>query len=367
MVVEARVLLAVPADEPDVEVDVAVELRVDALVGVVLDQLAPEVSLAAELDGQLGEEGLPEVLVAGQPLGDPGRDVAHTADRTPSSKRRGFSLKDHGRHGIAEAPDRGERGRRIDHRDVAPVDELGDPVGGEAEVERAPPVRRRVEEDVRVHRGPVVHAARAHPFELDRRTAGEDREDYGQVGEPRGVAREPRGIGGLHLRAVVDDRAPPGRRVARKLARRARVHEQELARRAELPEQRVDSADELPCCDARAGEPGPTDPGGERLDPAGRRSDELERAGVIRVCELPLGIRQVPGRHRDQGDVDPVTIEQRQAGIEIVVAEVDLRVELAGKPKHAPVEARWLASPGERSRERLRPEMLMDVERRHGG
>ena len=88
---------------------------------------------------------------------------------------------------------------------------------------------------------------------------------------------------------------------------------------------------------------------------------------MVRVCELSLGIRQVPGRHRDQGDVDPVAIEQRQARIEIVVAEVDLRVQLAGKTKHTSVEAGWLASSSERSRERLRPEMLMDVERRHGG
>ena len=105
------------------------------------------------------------------------------------------------------------------------------------------------------------------------------------------------------------------------------MHEQELVRLAELPEQRVDSADELPCCDAGAGEPGSTDSGGERLDPAGCRSDELEDAGVVRVCELSFeGPLSTSGGTGNQGDVDPVAIEQRQAGIEIVVAEVaDLR------------------------------------------
>ena len=145
------------------------------------------------------------------------------------------------------------------------------------------------------------------------------------------------------------------------------MHEQELARLAELPEQRVDAGDEIRCCDAGAGEPVSADPGGERLDPAGRRADELEDAGVVRVGSSPSRSVSVSGRHRDQGHVDPVAVEQGQAGVEIVVTEVDLRVQLARKPKHTPVEAGRLASPGKRSHERLWPEMLMDVERRHGG
>ena len=77
VVVEARVLLVVPADEPDVEVHVAVELCVDSLVGIVPDEVPPELRLAAELDRELGEARLRKILVCGNPFGDPGCDVVH--------------------------------------------------------------------------------------------------------------------------------------------------------------------------------------------------------------------------------------------------------------------------------------------------
>jgi hypothetical protein len=55
VIVKARVLLVRPADQPDVDVRVAVELEVEALVWVVADQRPQDVFLASELERELTE------------------------------------------------------------------------------------------------------------------------------------------------------------------------------------------------------------------------------------------------------------------------------------------------------------------------
>ena len=67
MVVVARLLVVHPADQPDVDVRVAVELRVVALAGVVGDEVAPDVGRPSDQGREVGELGPLEVA--------PGRDV----------------------------------------------------------------------------------------------------------------------------------------------------------------------------------------------------------------------------------------------------------------------------------------------------
>ena len=78
MVVEARVLVLEPGDEPDVEMDVAVELDVHALLGIEADELVPERALLADRHGELDELVRLEVAIGRDLLRDPGgRAVGH--------------------------------------------------------------------------------------------------------------------------------------------------------------------------------------------------------------------------------------------------------------------------------------------------
>ena len=73
-----------------------------------------------------------------------------------------------------------------------------------------------------------VDAARGEPLELDRRAAGEDREDDGDVGPALLSHRRARRNRPLHLARVVDDGGPPRGRGGRWRGR-DRVHEEEPA------------------------------------------------------------------------------------------------------------------------------------------
>jgi hypothetical protein len=71
VVVVARVLAVDPADEPDVEVRVAVELLVEARLAVVADVGLPEMLRCSELGGQVGHLRTREVGVGRDPLTKP--------------------------------------------------------------------------------------------------------------------------------------------------------------------------------------------------------------------------------------------------------------------------------------------------------
>ena len=91
VVVVAGVLSMGPADQPDVDARVAVQLVVDALVRVVALEWAPEPLFLPEGDGELAEFGAVEVVVGGEPFTDPGRDVRHRRKEAGLSMVRIFS------------------------------------------------------------------------------------------------------------------------------------------------------------------------------------------------------------------------------------------------------------------------------------
>src|SRR6478735_9879822 len=77
---------------------------------------------------------------------------------------------------LTERIDGANRRRRVDDGGVGAEDELVDAEGLDAQLERPPAVRRGVEVHVAVERRADVGAARGETLELDRPTAGQDRE-----------------------------------------------------------------------------------------------------------------------------------------------------------------------------------------------
>src|SRR5207249_10267993 len=70
-------LLRQPADEPDVDIGVAVELVVEALGGVVALERLPQHLRLADLDRKPRELRPIQVPVGGKTLANPGCDVRH--------------------------------------------------------------------------------------------------------------------------------------------------------------------------------------------------------------------------------------------------------------------------------------------------
>ncbi len=69
---------------------------------------------------------------------------------------------------------------------------------------------------------------------------------------------------------------------------------------------------------------------------------------------------------RDHGHVDAVAIEKREAPLGQVVVEIDIAARLGSQLQLAAAEARRLGTPLERPDERFRPEVLVEVDGRHG-
>ena len=232
-----------------------------------------------------------------------GRAAAPGEPREPSGLTRtteagGIRVPDHVSHTVAEAEHRAQGRRRVGDRDVAAVDELGDAEGLDAELERAPPVRRGVEVDVVVEGRADVHPARREPLELERRAAGEDREDDGKRRPALLPVREPVHVRGLHLRRVDGDRRPPRRPALDRAARR--VDEEKGAAAAELVEERRERIEvgERRRADRRADEAVEAPAGGEGREPPARRRDELPRAVLPDLDERMRARPAAGGRAR---------------------------------------------------------------------
>ena len=75
MVVVAGVLALRPADQPDIDVGVAVQLCVLALGRVESHVIAPDALLRGDRGGESSEYGTIEIRVGDQPTGEPGSDV----------------------------------------------------------------------------------------------------------------------------------------------------------------------------------------------------------------------------------------------------------------------------------------------------
>ena len=81
MVVVPRVLPVPPADQPDVDVGIAVKLLVLPLLGVVTDELLPVARLATDLADKTQERRPVEIAPRREALDKPGREVGHTRSR----------------------------------------------------------------------------------------------------------------------------------------------------------------------------------------------------------------------------------------------------------------------------------------------
>ena len=92
MVVVARALAVHPADEPDVEVGVPVQLLIEARVDVVAHVRSPEMLGRDELGGEVGHPGPIEVRVGANALAQPDRKLRHVSESAHVSSRSGVSV-----------------------------------------------------------------------------------------------------------------------------------------------------------------------------------------------------------------------------------------------------------------------------------
>ena len=162
VVVVAGALSLDPADEPDVEIRVAVELLVEAGVGVVADEVEPEVLVAASSAARCGHRRTIEIRVGRER----GREARQRA-RSSQQRRRCVRLENVS-HSIAETADGIQCRPRVDDWRVAPIGELVHAEGLDEELDRSSPVRGDVEERVRIERRADVDAAVGEPLELER-------------------------------------------------------------------------------------------------------------------------------------------------------------------------------------------------------
>ena len=180
MVVVARALSVDPADEPHVEVRVAVELLVETRVLVVADERPPEVLCGDELARELRHRRPVEVGVRRNPLAQPRPEFADASDSAQLSRAGWCVGLENVPHSIAETADGIQCRSRVHDGRVAPVHELADAERLDAELDRPSSVRGDVEERVRVERRADVDAAAREALELERPASGEHREDEAQ-------------------------------------------------------------------------------------------------------------------------------------------------------------------------------------------
>ena len=100
MVVKAGLLGRHPAQEPRVDVVVAVQAHVHTLALVVADEALPEVGAAGELLGEGAQLGRIEVAIGAAALREPGRElgVAHRSWDTS------LEVEDPGRVALGDGP-----------------------------------------------------------------------------------------------------------------------------------------------------------------------------------------------------------------------------------------------------------------------
>ena len=129
--------------------------------------------------------------------------------------------------------------------------------------------------------------------------------------------------------------------------------------------------EQLRAGDADAGEAVCGFPGGERNDAAAGRVGQLQDPGLPCLDQLErfVGSQPVdPERwlQRDDRAVELEPVHEREARVELVRLHVELPGGRSGELQLAPAQARGLRSRRERGEERRRPEVLVDVDRRHG-
>ncbi len=141
------------------------------------------------------------------------------------------------------------------------------------------------------------------------------------------------------------------------------MHEQNEPPTLELVEQRGERLQVVQGATGHAGAGAAVEQGAgpERHEPAARAGGERRHALVVGVAQL--GRQAERRRAGDEGDVDAVAIEQLDPPRRVVVSQVDLELAL-GELEPAPAQPRPLGSRLERPDQRLRPEVLVDVDTR---
>src|SRR5207247_5623186 len=87
VIVVTRVLRVEPADQPDVDVGVAIQLSEVALLRVVADEVVPERTLVPQASRELGHVRALEVLPRRESFLEPRADVGHPKRRVGLSRQ----------------------------------------------------------------------------------------------------------------------------------------------------------------------------------------------------------------------------------------------------------------------------------------
>jgi hypothetical protein len=144
------------------------------------------------------------------------------------------------------------------------------------------------------------------------------------------------------------------------------VDEEELPRVLELAEQRLDPFDQSGCGGAGAGEPVSALTVRKGAKASAGLPGHVQDSRVVRIHELVVAVDLHRRRERDERGVDAVPVEELEAPVEVVIAEVDTGGALDGKLEDALLESGRGGPARERREERFRPEVLVDVDCEQG-
>ena len=334
MVVVARALAVDPADEPDVEVGVAVELLVEACVGVVPHERPPEMLGRDELGGELGHRAADRDPCPPERVREARRASSATSASSAHVSRRVRCVGlENVRHSIAETAD-GIQCRRGSTTGVSlPYDELSDAEGLEAQLDRPAAVRRDVEERVRVECRPHVDAAAREPLELERPAAPEHREEHAESRPALAPEGEPGQIRLLHARRIADDPLPPSGRAAPEA-----LPASGCTKTAAPAPSRASRTGPTRSKSRNADEPTETPASPRGRTTARRRGGAAARPTRLRTPSTQASSSRRPPRtavaeaearlERQHRDVDPVPVERARAPRELVLGELDREATL---------------------------------------
>ena len=122
--------------------------------------------------------------------------------------------------------------------------------------------------------------------------------------------------------------------------------------------------EQLRARDAQAGESVPRLTGCERDDATACRCGQLEDAVFPRLHQLAVDAER--GLQGDDGAVELEPVHLGKPVVELVRFDVEPPRGRSDELERPPAQAWWLRARCKRGEERRRPEMLVDVGRRHG-
>ena len=144
------------------------------------------------------------------------------------------------------------------------------------------------------------------------------------------------------------------------------MHEERVSRRFQLVEQVAAAGGQSRGADADAREPLHPLVAGERPEAAAGRRDDRERPLVVGLAQLGVRVEAARRSGREDRQVDSLRVHPREPQGRVVRREVGLVVGLDRQLEPRAAQSRALAAPLERPDQRLGPEVLVHVDRRHG-